>query len=88
MYTLPALNEISDCGISQLRFYSHAVPGVSKGRQVLNRFWTEVQKPTGLPRFRPLCDFPETTGASGAQKTQADQNETPSRQFNMSKRRI
>lgn len=77
---LPPLKEISDCSISQLRFNSHSAPGVSKGRQVLNRFWTEVQKPTGFPRFSPLCDFPETTGASGVQKTRADQNETPSRQ--------
>lgn len=30
-------NELSDCGIYQL---SHAVPGISKGRQVLKQFWT------------------------------------------------
>ncbi len=66
MYILPALNEISDCSIPQLRFYSHAVPGVSKGRQVLKTH-----------RFSPLCDFPKTTGASGVHKTQ---NETQSQQ--------
>ena len=44
----------------------------------LNRFWTWDQKPTGLQRFSLLRFFPKQLVPR--EKTQADQNETPSRQ--------
>lgn len=63
----PQLNDISSMTVASpcSVFYSNSEQGVSKGKQVWNRSWTQVQQPTGIQRFCHLCNFPETTAARG-----------------------